>query len=429
MDHSCGLLNGQRDRGMEDFARQGLPSRKQERYKYAHVAEDFAPDYGLNLRRLIFKVDPYRAYRCSVPNMGTNLYYMINDIFYTSPFATPELPEGVFVGSLRTFALQHEELLADYYAKLARTEVDAITALNTAYAQDGLLVYVPAGVRVKPTLQVVNMVRGDVDILTHRRTLVIVGDEAEANLLFCDHTVDNGTFLNTNVSEVYVGKNSRVNWYALEETSASNRLYDNLYVSQEEGSHVEFATITLRNGTSRHRSDFILKGKGSDARIMGAVVAADEECVDHNLLVVHEGEACKSNVLYKYVLDGRSVGAFAGKVMVKPSGQHADSQETNANLCVSPTAHMYTQPMLEIYADDVKCNHGSTVGQLDQTALFYMAQRGISPEESRLLLQHAFVNEVIQQIQLVPLRERLSQMIEQRFRYGNNGCGNCSLCK
>ena len=139
---------------------------------------------------------------------------------------------------------------------------------------------------------------------------------------------------------------------------------------------------------------------------------------------------CQSDILYKYVLDGKSVGAFAGRVLVRPDAQKTESVETNSNLCVSPDAHMYTQPMLEIYADDVKCNHGSTVGQIDEAALFYMAQRGVSPDEARLLLQHAFVNEVISRIELPALRDRLSLMVEQRFRHASSaGCADCGLCK
>ena len=192
---------------------------------------------------------------------------------------------------------------------------------------------------------------------------------------------------------------------------------------------MEYCAATLQGGLTRRSCDFMFQGEGSDARIMGAVIADGEQHVDNNLLIDHQKGKCKSNVLFKYVLDGNAVGAFAGKVMVRPNAQKTDSQETNANLCVSPSARMFTQPMLEIYADDVKCNHGSTVGQMNQNALFYMAQRGITPEEARLLMQHAFVNEVIDQIHLIPLRERLSAMVMQRFRHGENACGDCNLCR
>ena len=427
--NSADVLNAKRDAALTDFCRLGFPSKKVERYKYTDVAEAFAPNYGVNLKRLNFQIDPYKAYRCSVPNIGTSLYYLVNDVFYASETAKGSLPADVFVGSLRDYAAAHPDAVKKYYGSLAQSGKDALTALNTVLAQDGILIYVPDGVKVKHTLQVVNLMRGDMDLMTNRRTLIVVGEGAEVNVLFCEHALDKSNFLTTNVSEVFLGKHARLNMYAVEETTKNNRFFDNLYLSQEDGSHLEYCAVTLQGGLTRRSCDFMFQGEGSDARIMGAVIADGEQHVDNNLLIDHQKGKCKSNVLFKYVLDGNAVGAFAGKVMVRPNAQKTDSQETNANLCVSPSARMFTQPMLEIYADDVKCNHGSTVGQMNQNALFYMAQRGITPEEARLLMQHAFVNEVIDQIHLIPLRERLSAMVMQRFRHGENACGDCNLCR
>lgn len=426
---SAEVMNRRRDDAMADFKRLGFPTRKVERYRYSDVSGAFAPNYGVNLRRIAFQVDPYKAYRCSVPNMGTALYYLVNDIFYASPLSRTAALGSVYVGSLKTYALAHPDFVEKYYGNIAPTADDAVTALNTALAQDGLLIYVPDGVKVEQTLQIVNLMRGDMDLLTCRRLLIIVGAEAEANILFCEHSLDKGNFLTSSVGEISVGKDARLCLYDVEETSEHNRLFENFYVRQLSGSHFEYATVTLRNGLTRRRFDVTFDGEGSETRLMGAVVAAGKEFVDNNLLVDHRSGSCRSDILFKYVLDDEAVGAFAGKVLVEKNAQKTDSLETNANLCVSPRARMYTQPMLEIYADDVKCNHGSTVGQLDPSALFYMAQRGISEDEARLLLQHAFVNEVVQRIRLEPLRERLSQMVDARFRYGRNACSDCDLCK
>ena len=169
-------------------------------------------------------------------------------------------------------------------------------------------------------------------------------------------------------------------------------------------------------------------GENAHANIYGGVIGDGKETIDTNLLIDHSIGGCTSNVLFKYVLDDESVGAFAGKVLVREGAQKTDSQETNANLCVSPQARMYTQPMLEIYADDVKCNHGSTVGRLDEKALFYMAQRGIPEKEANILLQEAFLGDTIRLIHIEPLRERLTFMVQERFRHKLKGCGNCKLC-
>ncbi len=159
------------------------------------------------------------------------------------------------------------------------------------------------------------------------------------------------------------------------------------------------------------------------------MIADKKQHVDNNTLIDHKVGHCTSTELYKYVLDDQAVGAFAGKVLVEHDAQKTSSQETNQNLCASKTARMYTQPMLEIYADDVKCAHGSTVGQLNDQALFYMQQRGISIKEAKLLLEFAFINEVIDKMELIPLRDRLHYLVEQRFRGQLSKCAGCRLCK
>ena len=159
------------------------------------------------------------------------------------------------------------------------------------------------------------------------------------------------------------------------------------------------------------------------------MIADKNQVVDNNTLIDHQVGHCTSNELYKYVLDGEARGAFAGRVLVRHGAQKTTSQETNQNLCATKTARMFTQPMLEIYADDVKCAHGSTVGQLNDAALFYMQQRGVSREEAKLLLQFAFINEVIDKMELEPLRDRLHHLVEKRFRGELNKCEGCRLCK
>ena len=209
-DHSVDVMNAVRDQAFEDFKRLGFPSRKVERYKYTDMQQLFAPDYGLNLNRLRIPVDPYQAFRCDVPNLSTSLYFFVNDQFYQEALPKVQLPEGVFIGSLAEAAAQRPELVAKYYAKIAATADDGITALNTMLAQDGLLVYVPKNVKIDRAVQVINILRSDVDLMVNRRVLVIVEEGAEARLLFCDHAVDDRPFLTTQVIEAYVGDNAQL---------------------------------------------------------------------------------------------------------------------------------------------------------------------------------------------------------------------------
>ena len=442
--HSAEVMNAVRDEAFRDFQRLGFPSKKVERYKYTDIASLFAPDYGLNLNRLEIPVDPYEAFRCDVPNLSTNLYFVVNDSFYrndkrevknNSSLITyhSSLPEGVIISSMR----EHPEIVERYYAKLAKTAEDGVTALNTMLAQDGMLVYVPKGVKVERAIQVINILKATPrnaqrqvnDLMVNRRVLIVLEQGAELKMLFCDHAADDCNFLATQVIEAFVGDNARLDLYCLEETHYKNVRVSNVYIEQQRNSRVRHNVITLHNGITRNKLDLSLAGEGAECECFGCVIADKEQHVDNNTLITHNVPHCTSNELYKYVLDDKATGAFAGRVLVEHGAQKTSSQMTNQNLSASKTARMYTQPMLEIYADDVKCAHGSTVGQLNDAALFYMQQRGISVKEAKLLLEFAFINEVIDQMELVPLRDRLHYLVEQRFRGQLSKCEGCKLCR
>lgn len=427
--HSAGVLNGVRDKAFEDFCRQGFPSRKVERYRYTDMSKLFEPDYGLNLNRLEIPINPYEAFKCDVPNLSTSLYFVVNDAFYTKQLPKTELPDGVIVDSLCRVATENPGLIERYYARMAKTEDDAITALNTMLAQDGLLVYVPKNVKLDRAVQVINILRSDVDLMVNRRVLIILEQGAEAKFLFCDDSADDRHFLTTQVIEAYVGENASLDLYCLEETHVKNTRVSNVYIEQQAYSRVNHNVITLHNGVTRNKLDLVFKGEGAECFANGCVIADKTQRVDNNTLIDHQVPHCTSNELYKYVLDDDAVGAFAGRVLVRHDAQKTNSQETNNNLVAAKTARMYTQPELEIYADDVKCAHGCTVGQLNDAAMFYMRQRGISEKEAKLLLEFAFVNEVIDKMELAPLRERLHILVEKRFRGELNRCEGCRLCK
>lgn len=427
--HSADVLNAVRDKAFADFKAQGFPSRKVERYKYTDMTQLFKPDYGLNLNRLEIPVNPYQAFKCDVPNLSTSLYFVVNDSFYTKSLPQAHIPDGVVVDSLRRVAAEKPDFIEKYYAKIAQTGTDAITALNTMLAQDGLLVYVPRNVKVDRTVQVINILRSDVDLMVNRRVLIVLEEGAEAKFLFCDHASDDRRFLATQVIEAYVGRNASLELNCLEETHYKNTRISNVYIEQQADSRVNHNVITLHNGVTRNRLDLVFKGEGAECQCNGCVIADRNQHVDNNTLIDHQVPHCTSNELYKYVLDEEATGAFAGRVLVRKDAQKTISQETNQNLVATKKARMYTQPMLEIYADDVKCAHGSTVGQLNDAAMFYMRQRGISEREAKLLLEFAFVNEVIDKMELEPLRDRLHYLVEKRFRGELNKCDGCKLCK
>ena len=442
--HSSAVMNAVREEAFREFSASGFPTRKVERYKYTDINELFAPDYGLNLNRFDIPVNPYDAFRCDVPNLSTSLYFVVNDMFYTKALPKSHLPEGVIIGSLKDFAT------TTHYHQLASKDHDAVTNLNTMLAQDGLYVYVPKGVVVERAIQVINILKSPAGLSSHgkaregflppssfvlprmmvnRRVLIVLEEGAELKMLFCDHTADDCHFLATQVIEAYVGENASLDLYCMEETHAKNVRLSNVYIDQQANSRVNHNVITLHNGITRNKLDLTFSGEGAECDCYGCVIADKHQHVDNNTLITHKVPHCTSNELYKYVLDDQSTGAFAGRVLVEQGAQKTSSQMTNQNLTATKEARMYTQPMLEIYADDVKCAHGSTVGQLNDAALFYMRQRGIPLEEARLLLQNAFINEVIDKMKLEPLRDRLHYLVEKRFRGELNKCEGCKLCK
>ena len=360
--------------------------------------------------------------------MSTSLYFVVNDAFYSKALPKSHLPEGVLFGSLRQLATEHPELVKKYYARLADASKDGVTALNTALAEDGVLLYVPRNVVVERPIQLVNILRSDVNLMVNRRVLIVLEEGAQARLLVCDHAMDAVNFLATQVVEVFVGRNAVFDLYELEETHTSTVRISSLYVRQEAGSNVLLNGMTLTNGTTRNTVEVTLAGENAEINLCGMAVADKNQHVDNHTSIDHAVPRCTSNELFKYVLDDQATGAFAGLVLVRPGAQHTSSQQTNRNLCATRDARMYTQPQLEIYADDVKCSHGATVGQLDDAALFYMQQRGIPLKEARMLLMFAFLGEVIDTIRLDALRDRLHLLVEKRFRGELNKCQGCAIC-
>ena len=266
-------------------------------------------------------------------------------------------------------------------------------------------------------------------MMVNRRVLIDVGEGAEATILVCDHTADDRKFLVTEVAEVVVGQGASLQLYSLEENATQVQRFTDLSVRQAAASRFVHSVMTLGTGLSCNRVHVSMDGEGAHCTLNGAVIADGTQHVDHGTVITHNAPGCESDELYKYVLDDDAVGAFAGRIVVPHGMQQTTSNMVNANLVGSEKAHIYTQPILEIYADDVQCSHGSTVGQFNDAALIYMRQRGIPEDEARLLLKQAFATQVIESIQLPALRDRLHHLVEKRFRGELTHCEGCKLCR
>ena len=428
--HSASVMNSFRDAAFVKFEKLGFPTVALENYKYTDLKEALSIDYGLNINRIPIPVNPYDVFKCDVPGIHSYLYFVVNDGFY--PVSDPrnsKLPDGVIIGSVKEVAATHPELLKDYFGKLSSTKEDGLVAFNGAFAQDGFFMYVPENMILDKPVQLVNIMRADVDFMAVSHNLIILEEGAKAQLLVCDHTVDEVRFLSNRVTEVFVAENATYEHYKLENTHNKTTNLSTLLIDQAISSTVLANVITLHNGVTRNMIEIDLDGEGCETSLCGMVIADKNQQVDNFTSIIHNKPNCNSRELFKYVLDDTAKGAFTGKLYVAKDAQKTAAFQTNRNILLKKTAKMRTKPQLEIYADDVKCSHGATIGSLDETALFYMRQRGIPAEESRLLLMFAFTNDVIENIRIPALQDRIKMLVEKRLRGELSKCEGCVICQ
>lgn len=422
-------LNKHRDAAFETFSRLGFPTSKLEDYKNTDVSRMFDADLGLNINNLTIPVDPYEAFKCDIPNLNTHLYFLINDRYYDKGKEENTLPKKVFIGSLREFSEEHSKIFKKHYAKIADYTDNGVVAYNTMFAQDGFVIYVPENVVIEQPIQLINILRSDVDLNANRRILIIAEKNSQVKLLVCDHAVDDVNFAVTQVTEIYADRDAQVDFYELEENSVKTMKINKIFSDQQENSHVNISSMTLHNGTTRNDFRSKLSGKHAEVHIGGLVINDKEQHTDNFVYIDHAVPDCHSNQLFKYAVDDRATGVFCGRIMVEKDAQRTLAYQNNQNLLISDSAKMYSKPQLEIYADDVKCSHGLTTGHLDDDALFYLQARGIPKEEAEMLLMVAFTKDVVDMVRIEKLRERLEMLIDKRFRGELMRCGNCEVCK
>ena len=421
---SPALLNTLRRLARERLEGARLPRKGCEDYEATDLEAVFGHDYGVNVNRLPFDADPAEAFHCDVPNMSTCLYYNSNDAFHSSATAERNIGQ-VVVEPFSMAAEDYPDLMKAYLGQLANMD-DPTVSLNSLLLQDGLFIYVPDGVVAERPIQLVNIFNAALDMMAQRRLLIIVGKNAAVKLLACDHTQSaDYRYLSNQVIEIVAMQGATVDYYDMEESTPGTSRVSSIYVDQHEGSNVLIDGITLTNGFTRNNYHVEVNGEHAETQLLGMTIASGEQHVDSHTFISHNMPRCHSNEMFKYVLNDNAVGAFAGKILVKPGCPRVEAYQGNRNLCGAPTAKMYTKPQLEIYTDDVMCSHGSAVGQLDEEALFYMRTRGIGIDEARRLLMQAFVADVIDGVRLDALKDRLHYLVEKRFAGTLSNCSGC----
>lgn len=423
--NSAHAMNQLREDALHTLENGELPTRRTEGYEKTSIEEMFAPDYGVNISRVNIPVDVANSFRCDVPNLSTLLGFVVNDSFHPTSKLEAKLPEGVIFSSLRLAAIEHKEIVERYYGSIAPLG-DTGVALNTLLSQDGVFIYVPKNVHIDRPLQLVNIFCAPVAMAAFRRVLVVLEEGAQLQLIVCDHTQNvDIDFLASQVVEVVVGEQASFEACSIEESSGRTSRFSKLFISQREGSQVKFNSTTLTCGNTRNEFVIDLVGEHCDTLLAGMAIGSDKMHIDNDSAINHKVAHCKSNQLFKYVLDDESTGAFEGSILVSPGSQYTEAYQSNRNILASTAARMHCKPQLEIYNDDVKCSHGATTGQLDNDALFYMRTRGIPETEARTMLMQAFMIDVIETVHIPGLQERLRHLVERRFA---GTLGNCSSC-
>lgn len=420
-------LNRLRPDAASSLIENGLPTLKDEDYQHTDLDRILSPDFGVNVGRVRIEVNPSETFRCDVPMLTTSLFLIVNDAFAETEGCRRMLPEGVDVMSLAAYARSHPDFVAKYYGQLADMS-NPIVALNTLLCQDGVVIRVRKGVKLEPTIQVVSIFNNSAPLLAARRVLIVMEEDSEAKVLFCDHTqTQDIDFCSVQTIEIYAGAGSRLDYYDLEESTRRTSRLSSLWLHQDAGSEVLLDSMTLYNGTTRN--EFMTRFAGSHARLrmLGMGIEDDKRRLDTFSRIDHDVPDCNTDELFKYTVDDEAMGAFAGLIYVAEGASKTEAYQSNRNLVGSDTAKMHSKPQLEIYNDDVKCSHGTAIGQLDEKQLFYMMTRGISEDQARFMLKQAFMSDVIDGISLPPLRDRLKLMVERRFAGEKTACASCPV--
>jgi Fe-S cluster assembly protein SufD len=424
---SSPYINSFREEAINKYNKLGIPTRKNEAYKYTNLDVFFNHDYSNYFIPVPEDFVKAEEFRCDIQDLDAHGFVLLNGFYPTLKDKLRQLPSGVWVGSLNEAAKKFSDLIEKHYGKYALSDSDGLVHLNTAMASDGVFVYVPEGVVLNKPIQVVNLVQSDVDMFNQHRNLIIVEKNAEITLIICDHTLSPQKFLTNAVTEVYVGENSHFDIIRVQNEHNNACKITNTFIHQEKNSTASSNNITLHGGLIRNSTYHNLCGEGAQSYSYGLFLADKWQHIDNFVNVEHTAPNCTSDQLFKGVLDDMSTGAFNGRIYVAKDAQGTVAYQKNNNILLTDDAKMDTKPQLEIYANDVKCSHGATVGQLDENAMFYLQSRGINKREARLMLMFGFAHEVIQNIRIEPLRERMDKLVMQRLKGELSRCASCMV--
>jgi Fe-S cluster assembly protein SufD len=420
-------VTAERSKAIEHFKSAGFPMVTEELWRGTDLSKVLSEDYHQFLKPQDKDVDLNKIFVCDVHNFDTDILSLFNGWVVNGSEKVKTLPNGVIMGSLSEAMKQYPDIFEKYYNKSERIETQSFNSLNTAMAQDGAFIFVPDGVQVDKTIQMISIVNHDKNLLVQNRNMVILGKNSSLTMVQCDDSTNNLPSFNNSVTEVFVDENSQFEHYKLQNLNNSSTLINSTFFSIGAHSTISSTAISLNGGLIRNNVYAALNGSGGHADVCGVYLMDKKQHVDNYVFIDHKVPDCTSNELFKGILDEEAKGVFNGHILVRRDAQRTNAFQNNKNILLTDTATIDTKPFLEIYADDVKCSHGATVGQLDTEAMFYLRSRGISEDNARMLLMYAFAAEVISKISIEALRTRIDDMVKKRLRGELSICETCVL--
>jgi Fe-S cluster assembly protein SufD len=409
-------LHAIRKAAIAKFAEIGFPTTKHEEWKYTDVSPIARAEYRPAVLQTKPTISERDVERFSFGHPEWNRIVCINGQFSKELSKITDLPKGVVVGSLAEALVHHPELVEQHLTKYARFDENAFVALSTAFLRDGVFVYIPARTVVEQPIHLIMISAGsDSQLLSHPRNLILAGESSQLACIETYGSVVDCPYWTNTVTEIVLDKNAIVEHDRLQLESDSAFHIGTVHVHQHRDSVFTSNAITMGGRLVRNNITVTLAGEGAEATLNGLYLGIGKQHIDNHTCIDHAVPHCPSRELYKGILAEQSRGVFNGKVFVRQNAQKTDAKQTNKNLILSNEASIDTKPQLEIFANDVKCTHGATIGQLDDEALFYLRSRGISLNNAKDLLIYAFASDVIERMKVEPLRDRLHALLHQRL--------------
>jgi len=407
-------LHDVRTAAIKNFENKGFPTKKEESWKYTSLNAILKNDFSV-FPKTESTIQYSDVKKYFLHEIDTYKVVFIDGVFSSHLSSTTHDGIDVCLMSSALNKPKYKMIVDNYFNKIASKD-ESLTSLNTAFANEGAYINIPKSKVADKPIEIMYFSTGnETALLVQPRNLVIVGENSHVQIIERHQSLNDNPVLTNSVTEIFAQKRAIVDYYKIQNDSLGANLIDNTYVSQKQESHVSVHTFSFGGNLTRNNLNFYHFGERLTSTLNGITIIGENQHVDHYTLVNHAAPNCESFQDYKGIFNDRSTGVFNGKVYVEREAQKTNAFQKSNNIVLSDKATINAKPQLEIFADDVKCSHGCTVGQLDETAMFYMQQRGIPKKEAKALLMYAFSNAVIENIKIPELKQRITKIIAMKL--------------